>query len=537
MAETSIFGIQSGFDTADVVSKLIQLQGRPIELKLAQVELEEEKLNAFQDLKSQLQVFKNSLASINTESRFISNKGEFSKTSGDGDVVEINPTSLSTSGSFTLEVTQLAKESKITSAGFESITSEIQQGIFEIKVGDKTTFIQIDSSNNSLDGLRLAINNSGADVQASFINDGSGSTPVRLLLSGTKTGAENSVTARLFTSSIGTGEFDAMTFTETQTAQDALLKLDGIDIVKSSNTVNDVVQGTILNLVSIGSGTIEVKTDREEIKTKIFDFVDGYNQLFEFLRDQLTFDEETLETGLLFGNFMVQNLQNTLRSVTTGEIDGLKGANSFLAQIGITTQSDGTLIVDSTKLDEALLGDSQSVAELFASKGIASNSAVTFVGFTDKTQAGSFEVRVLGGVPQLRKIGEPNFTNATGTGNFFAGAEGTSAEGLNFRIGTSVDGDYGTIDLTMGVAEQLNSEISALLDTTQNGPLESEIKTVTNTIDDLNETIFDMDERLELFEQNIRDRFINLELILGRLNTQRQAFSNSIESIKSAFNK
>lgn len=535
MAETSIFGVRSGFDTADVVDKLIQLQGRPIDLKLAQVEIQETKLEAFQGLKSRLQTFKSTLTALNTESSFLSNTSQFTKTSGTGDVVNVNPTSLATSGAFSLTVTQLAKEGKVVSAGFESITSTISQGVFEIKVGSNTTFIKIDSSNNNLDALRLAINNSGANVQATFLDDGSATNSLRLVISGKNTGSENTITARQFQNALGAGEIEIMSFTETQAAQDALINLDGIDIIKSSNTISDIVPGTILTLESTGSGNIQISTDRAGIKDKIKNFVETFNSMAEYLNGQLNFDTETFETGVLFGNFTVQNLQDTMRGKVTSEVQSVSGTFNFLAQIGISTQSDGLLILDSTRLDAALADDANNVSQLFASKSSTSHPASTFVGFTNATQAGSYELRVLGGIPQLRKVGEADFVDAEGAGNFFAGAKGTDAEGLNFRIGNLTDGSYGTIDISLGVAEQLNRHVSSLLDTTRNGPLQAELDTITSTIDNLNTTLFEMDARLELFEQNIKDRFINLEIILGRLDGQKQAFSQSIENLSNLF--
>ena len=484
MAESFISGINSGLDTTDIINKLLALQRRPIDLLEAKAEAETQKLVTFQELKSRLQTFKSVAATINTGTRFLSTKGDFSNNSAsdNNQVVTLDTTSQAASGTFSLTVNQLARESKLISQGFSAASGAITQGTFQITVGSTTTQITIDSTNDSLEGLRLAINNSGANVQATFINDGSASTPVRLLISGTKTGSDNSV-------SLSGG---GLTFTETQSAQNASFVVDGVSISKSSNTVTDVITGATLNLKSAGSGTITLSSDIAAVKEKITAFVDGYNELNQFLKEQQFLDPDTLQTGVLFGNFTVQNLQSTLRNTISSQIANVSGPFTSLSQIGIRTQSDGTLGINDSQLTQALTTDIGNVSQLFSSKGTTTSNSAAFVGFTKRTVAGIYDLRVSGGVPQLSRSGENNYTDATGSGNFFAGAAGTDAEGLNFRIGNLTDGDYGSITLSIGVAEITNRILDNLVDTSLNGPLTTEIDTFTKTFKDIDDQIISL---------------------------------------------
>jgi flagellar hook-associated protein 2 len=525
MAETGIFGLNTGLDTADLLQKLVALQRRPIDLVEAKKELDTQKLASFQELKSRLQTFKSLVTTLNTEGRFIATQGTFSNNSSSdtNDVLSLTTTSQASSGTFSLTVNSLAKESKLISAGVASTSGAVTQGTIKLIIGGEVTDIVIDSTNDTLDGLRLAINNSGAKVKATFLNDGDSTNPLRLLLSGTQPGTDNSVAVS-----------GAITFTETQAAQNANLVIDGVAITKSSNTITDVLGGTVLTLSSAGSGTITLSTDLDTVKEKISNFVEGYNDLMLFLADHLSLDAEG-KTTLLFGNFTVQNLQTTLRNTISTRVAGVNGDFNFLAQIGIRTQSDGTLRVDDTALTNALAKDITNVSQLFSSKGTTTHTAVTFVGFTKETSAGSYDIRVSGGVPQISISGQNNFIDAVGDGNFFAGAPGTPAEGLNFRIADLTDGSYGTINLSLGVAETFNRKLNNLVDDSLNGPLSAEIDTINSTIKDFDNTIDDMEGRLTLFEENLRNRFINLEIILSRLESQRESFSQSLDGIKSLF--
>jgi len=330
---------------------------------------------------------------------------------------------------------------------------------------------------------------------------------------------------------------DVVTFTDVQTATDASVTVDGITFARSSNTINDIISGVTLNLESLGSGTLTISTDNTAIALNIQDFVDAFNELIGFIDEQTEFNAETFQTGTLFGNSAVQSLETTLRRIVSGPVTGVSGTFGFLSQIGITTQDDGTLILDEVKLDQALTTDLDSVVSLFTSSGTASDANVTFVGFTDNTVAGTYDVQVVGGVPQLSPSGAGTFVDAVDNGAFFTGAFGTDAERLSFSMDASVDASYGTITLSLGVIPQLKQHLSILLDSSQQGPLTSELDSLTKSIDDLNDTLLRMDDRLELFEKKIRQEFINLEIILGRLDAQRNAFQQALQNLSSFFDR
>ncbi len=537
MAESVISGLNSGLDTADIISKLVELQRRPIDILNGKAEAEAQKLVTFQDLQSRLQTFKSVTTTINTGTKFLSTQGEFSNNSAldTNQVLTLETTSQAASGTFSLTVNQLARESKLISEGFSDISATVPTGILEITVGSTTTEITIDSTNNTVDGLRLAINNSGADIQATFLNDGSASNPLRLLVSGTKTGTDNGVSLAIKQPLIGGGVQEVLSFTETQSAQNASFVVDGVAITKSNNTVTDVITGATLNLQSAGSGIITLSSDVDAVKEKIQNFVDAYNELTAFLSEQQFLDTDTLQTGVLFGNFTVQNLQSTLRNTLSSQVGNVTGSFNSLSQIGIRTQSDGTLAINDSDLTQALITDIGNVSQLFSSKGTTTNNNITFVGFTKATVAGTFDVRVSGGVPQLSRAGENNYSDAVGSGNFFSGAVGTDAEGLNFRVGNLSDGDYGTITLSVGVAETINRVLDNLVDKSLKGPLTTEIDTFTETIKDIDSQITGLEDRLQVFEDDLRRRFSNLEITIGQLNSQRDAFTQALTGLQNVF--
>ena len=537
MAQTAIFGINSNLDTGGIIDNLVALQRAPINIVEAKRSIEESKLLSFQDLKGRLQTFKGIVNTLNTDSEFLSTQGLFSNNNSldSNSVVSLSTSSQASSGTFSLTVNNLARESKLVSEGFASTASSLDQGTLNLGVGASSVTITIDSTNNTLDGLRLAINNSGLNVKASFINDGSSTNPVRLAISGTKSGVDNDVTIGISGFLFGAGSTNLVNFTETQSAQNANFVLDGVAITKSGNVISDVIDGTILTLESAGSGTVTLSSDTETIKDNIQNYVDGFNELMIHLNDLLSLNTDTGETSVLFANFTVQNLQQTLRESISNRVVGVSGDFNYLSQIGIRTNSDGTISIDDGDLSDALAQGVGNVSDLFSSNGSTTSSAVTFIGFTSATNPGGYDIQVSNGVPQLATSGSSTFVDATGAGNFFAGAAGTDSEGLNFRISDLSDGSYGKITITAGVAEITNRILANLTDSSLEGPLESEIDTATETIQDFDDTIIDLEERLVFFDENLREKFTNLEVTLGRLNSQKDAFNSSIDGIKALF--
>jgi len=541
MAQNAVFGINSNLDTQDIINKMVSLEARSMDLVEAKKQIEQQKLASFQELKNRLQTFKGVVTTLNTQSRFIVNKSVFSNNSfsDSNKVVDITTTSSASSGTYSLIVNNLATESKLITSGHAGTTAAVASGTVTIVIGSSASAtVTINSTNNTLDGVRLAVNNLGLDVKASFLNDGDATNPYRLLISGTQTGSSGTVTMSHATTPtpFSVNVRSAISFETTQTARDASLLLDGVSITKSSNTVTDVISGAALKLQSAGSGTISLSTDTEAITTKVSDFVEEYNDISLFLAEQLALDSETEETGVLFGNFAVQNLQQILRSSISSKVTGISGDYTYLSQIGITTQSDGTIILDTDDFSDALVGDIENVSQLFSSNGSVTNSSVAYVGFTSDTEPGYYDIQVSNGVPQLSNSGASTFVNASGSGNFWAGSSGDST-GLNFRISSLTDGSYGQISLSIGVAEILNRELENLVDSSLNGPLVTELDTIKETVDDYNETLLEQAERLLEFEESLKARFTNLEIVLGRLNAQKDTFNSALAGIQNIFSQ
>jgi flagellar hook-associated protein 2 len=188
---------------------------------------------------------------------------------------------------------------------------------------------------------------------------------------------------------------------ELQAAQDALINVNGINLVKSSNVVDDVFEGLTLNLQSADPNkTISVNVSEKvgDITATMNTFVEAYNSVMSLVHAQSKFNpDEDSEAPLLMGDPTLRQIQTSLQNYVTGRISVLNGDGpSSLADVGVTTDSKtGQLFFDSSKLSSALNDDPNAVRRLLSRFGdVVDGSNTSFVSSTSSTKAGTYRVNV-----------------------------------------------------------------------------------------------------------------------------------------------
>src|SRR5690606_19369451 len=258
--------------------------------------------------------------------------------------------------------------------------------------------------NNTLQGLANEINEADAGVSASIINTGEG---YRLVLNSDETGTANAI-------NLSTGAADGSALAnfvagveETTTATDAVFTINGIQVTKSSNTIDDVVDGITFNLTGEGASTVKIEQNTAAVAERVQAFIDKFNALQSTISDLTSFNTETGQGSLLTGDSTVRNIQNQLKRVLSEVIPGLENANvRSLADVGITTDfRTGNLQFDSQRFQQQLLANPDDVTALFAEQGRASDSQIEFVRSGSNTQPGSYDINVT----QMATRGSLNF--------------------------------------------------------------------------------------------------------------------------------
>jgi flagellar hook-associated protein 2 len=277
-----------------------------------------------------------------------------------------------------IEISQLARAQSVYSAYVASATNPIGQGAMTLSVGGADYAIATDASNDSLGGLAAAINASGSGVTANVISDNNGA---RLVLKGA-VGAAGSFTLSNASGNIALDAFSYPTgsMTLAQTAQDAAFKVDGIAYNRPSNSVEDIIPGVTLTLRQAAIGQpVSVTGQRpgETLRSTLQDFVSVFNTLKTALSTARSSNGG--DQGL---RGLEQQLLGLVGRAVTSNLD----INS-LADIGVATTRDGTLMLDQGKFDAAMRDNPDAVEALFSPTRDATRTAITDPGLSGALNA------------------------------------------------------------------------------------------------------------------------------------------------------
>ncbi len=179
--------------------------------------------------------------------------------------------------------------------------------------------------------------------------------------------------------------------------QDAVLRVNGVTLTRTSNTVTDALAGVNLDLNKAEPGTtatVSVEQDTGAIRGSIESFVADYNNALSLVSQQFVFNEDTQSSGPLSGDSTLLTLQSQLRSVVTSPVSGLVQDEDSLSLFGVAFNRDGQLEIDSARLDDALNNNLDDLERVLVAKGSASDSNIEFVFQNDDTTAGTYDVSV-----------------------------------------------------------------------------------------------------------------------------------------------
>jgi flagellar hook-associated protein 2 len=374
MASITSLGAGSGIFSNDLVDQLVQAERSPTESRLNRRESEAQaKISAFGKIRSALEALRSPMEALSQADSMRAFAGSSSNEAVVGVSVDSSEASR---GSYNLDVTQLASAQSLASNSFaDRDTTQVGSGTLTLTVGGTTTDIVIDGSNNTLEGVAEAINGANAGVSAGIVDTGSG---FRLVMSSDESGTANEISITSAdddnnnTDMNGLSQFvfDGATSNMEQTvaAKDAIMNVNGIEITRSSNTVEGVVDGVTFNLTDTGTSTVKVTQDSEEVAGRVQAFVDKFNALQDQIKNVAGFNSTSERAGVLSGDSTIRSIQSDLRQKLTSIPAGLEGSPiRMLADIGIKTDpSTGKLEFDQTKFKEQLGENPDAMTALFS---------------------------------------------------------------------------------------------------------------------------------------------------------------------------
>lgn len=488
MANISSLGIGSGVLNSSLVDKLVSAERKATDTQISsKTDTVKAEISAFGKVSS-------ALTDMRLPARTLSEPGALNilkGTSGNSAVGVSVDSSKASPGSYSVAVQSLAMAQSLASGAVSNADSAtLGTGTLTIQVGGNTQTINVDSSNNSLNGLAKSINQANSGVSASVVNTGSG---YRLVLSSDKTGTDNAMS---ITVSDGDGNNTDMAglsqlaynsttknLSQTVAAQDAKLTVNGISVTRSSNQVDNVISGVTLNLSGTTSApaSVSVTQDTGAAADKVQSFIDKYNALQSTVKTLTAYDPSQQSGSVLTGDPTVNSIMNQLRSTLGQVVPGLGNASvRSLADVGITTDANtGQLQFDRNKFISQLQQNPSDVEALFSSQGRASDAGISVTSLGTAAQAGSYDVNISQAATQGKY---------TGTG---ALNSSITIDSTNDTFGIKVDGGTAaTIKLTQGTytPATLVQEIQTQLDS--NSSLNSQGLNVSVGLDASNHLTF-----------------------------------------------
>jgi flagellar hook-associated protein 2 len=484
-AAISSTGIGSGLDVTSIVAKLMSVEQQPLNL-LTQAEASyNAKISGYGTLQSDVSQFQTAMSGLAASSQYNS----LTATSSNATAVTATLGTGAVAGNYSLGVTNLAQAQNLVTAGQASTTTAIGSGASTTLSFDFGTIsggtlsggiytgasftssgsgiktVTINSTNDSLAGIANAINSASIGVSATVINTGNATNPYVLSLTSTQTGLASSMDISVsgdatLSSLLSYNPASVQDLTQNAAAQNANFTVNGVGITSASNTVTTAIQGVSLNLLGTtpaGSpATISVASDPTAVSTAVNQFVTAYNTLTQTLQSATAYNATTKTAALFNGDPTVTDMQRQLQNLLMKPVaGGSSNAMTMLYQAGVSLQSNGTLSVDSTKLNAAIAANPTGFAGLFAVSGQASDSLVNYVSAGTNTKPGVYNLSI----SQLATQGTVSSSTALSSST-------TITTGSNDTLQVLLDGNSSSITLAPGtytpaaLATQIQSQIN-----------------------------------------------------------------------------
>jgi len=399
----------AGFDTVAAVKGILT----PQQFEIDQLKQRQTDITAKQDLLNQfntdLQALRSTAAAMADSGSFFSYTASLSSNNPAepaSNILSISGTNSVSAGSHSIVVDQIALATRFSSSGAvtdstptaaTSDTSPLNlSGSFQIKDLAGTTLLGTVNIGvaDSLQDIVATINqlntgNAKTGVTASIVKVAT--NDYRLILN-----ADNTGTAKAFSIATITGGAANLNLTSSQTALDSKVTIDGIQIVRDSNSVSDGLPGVTIDLkqASTTKVTLDIGVDTAALQTNVQSFIDGYNKVMGFINTQYKFDSATGKNGLLASNPLLGSIQSALSSSLMSTVPGLAADRNTMVSIGVEPDAAGVLSINPALFDNFMNNSPNAVRDVFIANGSSNDSNLQFLLNGTNTPSGIYNVNI-----------------------------------------------------------------------------------------------------------------------------------------------
>jgi flagellar hook-associated protein 2 len=355
----SALGAGSGIDTKSLAQSLVDAEKAPLEGAITRrKESAELDISAYGMVKSSLQALKVGFDGL----KDLSDLKDFNVTNGASSSLSVDASSSASAGTHSIQINQLADRDIWSSNGFGTGSDSLNSGSdITISLTINGTVSNVLVSSPTPAAIVTAINDADLGIDAQLVDVGTGATPYVISLSG-GLGADNSFTVSSNSADISFG-------TQLSTASDSVFTVNGMSITRSSNSVSDVLTGVTLELSAVmaSAQTFTIQKDTAKAKLALENFVSVYNDVNVILKSLSAGDDPDNElAGSLNGDSVFRSIVKDVKDMVTGLSSTASGNISYLADIGISFQRDGSLAIDDSKLNNVLSGSFDDVVTMLS---------------------------------------------------------------------------------------------------------------------------------------------------------------------------
>ncbi|HHF7343974.1 TPA: flagellar filament capping protein FliD [Legionella feeleii] len=551
MAGLTSSGVGSGLDVKGIVDALVQADITPTKNRLDKQEASiTTQLSALGQIKSALSNLQTSMIKLSNINQFYALKSSVSDTS----ILSASVNNDASAGQYQIEVQTIATKQNLASSSYINSSSTVGNGSITIDFGtysnSNTVFtanpdkqsvtINVAPGQDSLSAIRDAINNSGSGVQANIVKDSSG---YRLTLSSPETGQSLAMRISVIdndgTNNNSTG-LSALAFDptignnsliQTTVAKDSQVSINGLLLTQSSNQLKNAIEGVTIDLKKAQPGTLvdlTIANNDSQLTNAVNEFIKQYNDTMTTINSLTSYNAETKKGGTLQADSGVRTLKLNLSKIL-GEPVAKSGSTVLtLADIGIKTNKQGLLEMDSDKFNTAVTNNYDAIAALFAKTATATDTNIRIKSVGNGVKTGLYNLVINSFVPGTSLSGTIGGVNATSSDGLTL--KGTSSfQGLSVEVLAGSTGARGQIEITDGLAVKLNNLLTNYLGDT--GDLSTKTEQLNGRLGDIDSQRAQLTTKASTLSNRYTKQFTALDALLVKMQSTSDFLTQQLANL------
>ena len=572
----SALGAGSGVDVKSLANSLVEAERAPRKAILEKkIQASEGGISGYAAIKFVLGDLSSAFGALKNQSTF----NVMTTRNSQPSAFAVTTNSSTATGNHSVAVTQLAKPQRSISPGFTSSTFPLtasQPINLSLSVhGGPAQTITVPASANTPEGIVSSVNAAGKGVTAQLINTGDPLKPIKIMFTGQSGESHDFQISGLdsfFPEVMAANPSWTSAVQTSQTAQNARLNVDGIDIISSSNKVEGAITGTTLDLYGLTpsneTASVDFLRDTSGIKPKIEALVKAYNDATSML-GVVSDPKSSVETygATLVGSSLVGTVRSQMRALITTSVTSPSSqpntitvpASRINLNVGVTLGSATGVSARIAPADSSggfanaqslvtAINDASTTTKVSASLDASGNLVLTNTAGAEghDISVGGAEPNSFGIATGIYKSQVPNALRDIGLSISAQGvlqldsAKLDSLLQANFAgVVTLFTGNQENLSMYSqapgGVANSAVKKLTAMLDT--NSAISSQSSNLSKKISayklDLEKLEFRMTELLARYNK----QFGAMESMVGQTNALKTGLTSTFEGMMAAYTK